>query len=105
MITPGIIKLSLPEANNTQNIDKTPKEASISITKDLEYYVNNKRVAFTDIEGELLGLKEPDKELLVIVRSDNTIAVQSLVDVLQLGNKVHVKMVLAATKKHSGNLK
>jgi hypothetical protein len=36
-----------------------------------------------------------------IVRSDNTIAVQSLVDVLQLGNEVGIKMVLAATRKES----
>lgn len=104
MITPGMIKLALPQADHTQTIDKAPKEVSVSITKDLEYYVNNKRVAFGDIESEILKMKEADSELYVIVRSDNTIAVQSLVDVLQLGNKMHVKMVLAATKKEAGNL-
>lgn len=99
MITPGMIKLALPQADHTQTIDKTPKEVSISITKDLEYFINDRKVSFSDIEGELLKIKEPDKELYVIVRSDNTIAVQSLVDVLQVGNKVHVKMVLAAKRK------
>jgi biopolymer transport protein ExbD len=101
MITPGIIKLALPQANHTQSMDKPPKEVAISITKDLKYYINNNQVPFSEIETDLLKLKKENTELLVIVRSDNTIAVQSLVDVLQLGNETGVKMVLAATRKES----
>jgi biopolymer transport protein ExbD len=99
MITPGIIKLALPKADHTQSMDKPPKEVAISITKDLKYYINNRQVKFSDIEPELTNMKQDASELYVIVRSDNTIEVQSLVDVLQLGNKVGVKMVLAATRK------
>jgi biopolymer transport protein ExbD len=101
MITPGIIKLALPQADHTQSMDKPPKEVAISITKDLKYYINNTQVKFSDIEPELTKMKQDASELYVIVRSDNTIEVQSLVDVLQLGNKVGVKMVLAATRKEA----
>ena len=101
MITPGIIKLALPQASHTQSIDKQPKEVAISITKDLKYYVNNTRVPFSDIESQLQKLKKENTEIYVIIRTDNTIAVQSLVDVLQLGNSVGVKMVLAATRKET----
>lgn len=103
MITPGIIKLVLPQADHTQSMDKPPKEVAISITKDLKYYINNTQVKFSDIEPELTKMKQDGSELYVIVRSDNTIEVQSLVDVLQLGNKVGVKMVLAATRKEIAN--
>ncbi|MGE5394910.1 MAG: ExbD/TolR family protein [Candidatus Saccharibacteria bacterium] len=103
MITPGIIKLALPQADHTQSMDKPPKEVAISITKDLKYYVNNTQVKFSDIEPELTKMKQDASELYVIVRSDNTIEVQSLIDVLQLGNKVGVKMVLAATRKEKSN--
>ncbi|HLN73199.1 MAG: ExbD/TolR family protein [Methylococcaceae bacterium] len=103
MITPGIIKLALPQADHTQSMDKPPKEVAISITKDLKYYVNNTQVKFSDIEPQLTKMKQDASELYVIVRSDNTIEVQSLVDVLQLGNKVGVKMVLAATRKERSN--
>jgi biopolymer transport protein ExbD len=103
MITPGIIKLALPQANHTQSMDKPPKEVAISITKDLKYYINNTLVPFSEIEPQLLKMKKENTEIFVIVRSDNTIAVQSLVDVLQLGNQVGVKMVLAATRKESAN--
>lgn len=99
MITPGIIKLTLPHANHTQNIEKPPKEIAISITKDLKYYINNTQVQFSQIEPELLRIKKENTEVVAIIRSDNSIAVQKLVDVLQLGNEVGVKMVLAATRK------
>lgn len=103
MITPGIIKLALPQADHTQSMDKPPKEVSISITKDLKYYLNNTQVKFSDIEPQLIKMKQDASELYVIVRSDNTIEVQSLVDVLQIGNKAGVKMVLAATRKERSN--
>jgi len=99
MITPGTIKLMLPQANQTQSMNKPPKEIAISITKDLKYYVNNKLVKFTEIESELLREKKENSEVHAIVRCDNAIAVQSLVDVLQLGSKAEVKMVLATTRK------
>lgn len=99
MITPGIIKLVLPQADHTQSMDKSPKEVAISITKDLRYYINNTQVKFSDIEPQLIKMKQDGSDLYVIVRSDQTIQVQSLVDVLQLGNKVGVKMVLAANRK------
>lgn len=103
MITPGIIKLALPQADHTQSMDKPPKEVAISITKDLKYYLNNTQVKFSDIEPQLIKMKQDASELYVIVRSDNTIEVQSLVDVLQIGNKAGVKMVLAATRKERSN--
>jgi biopolymer transport protein ExbD len=99
MITPGTIKLILPQADQTQSMNKPPKEIAISITKDLKYYVNNKLVKFTEIESELLREKKENSEVHAIVRCDNAIAVQSLVDVLQLGSKAEVKMVLATTRK------
>ena len=101
MITPGTIKLMLPQANQTQSMNKPPKEIAISITKDLKYYVNNKEVKFQEIEAELLKEKKANSELHAIVRCDNAIAVQSLIDVLQIGSKIEVKMVLATTRKEA----
>jgi len=103
MITPGAIKLALPQADKSPSIDKQPEKIAISITKDLKYYVNDKLVQFSQIEPELLKVKKGGSEAFAIVRCDNTIAVQAMVDVLQLGNKTGVKMVLATSKKGSAN--
>jgi biopolymer transport protein ExbD len=103
MITPGAIKLALPQADKTPSMNKQTEKISISITKDLKYYINDKQVQFSEIESELLKLKHGNEEAFAIVRCDHTLAVQSMVDVLQLGNKVGMKMVLATTRKESTN--
>ena len=99
MITPGAIKLALPQADKSPSMNKQTEKTSISITKDLKYYVNDKQVQFAEIEPALLKIKKGNQESFAIVRCDNTIAVQAMVDVLQLGNKIGMKMVLATSRK------
>jgi biopolymer transport protein ExbD len=91
--------VALPQADQTQSMKKPPKEVAISITKELKYYVNNTQVQYSEIEPMLTKMSKEESELIAIVRCDNTIAVQSLVDVFQIGNRVKVKMVLATTRK------
>jgi len=103
MITPGAIKLALPQADKSPQMNKQTEKVAISITKDLKYYFNDKQIQFSQIESELVKIKKGNAEAFAVVRCDNTIAVQTMVDVLQLGNKTGVKMVLATSKKGSGN--
>ncbi len=99
MITPGAIKLALPQADKSPSMNKQTEKIAISITKDLKYYINDKQIQFSQIEPELMKLKKGNAESFAIVRCDNTIAVQSVVDVVELGNKIGMKMVLATTHK------
>ena len=103
MITPGAIKLALPQADKSPQMNKQTEKIAISVTKDLKYYINDRQIQFSQIEPELLKIKKGNEEAFAIVRCDNTIAVQSMVDVLQLGNKTGVKMVLATSKKGATN--
>jgi biopolymer transport protein ExbD len=101
MITPGAIKLMLPQADKSPSMNKQNEKTSISITKDLKYYINDKQVQFSEIEAELRKIKKGNDETFAIVRCDNSIAVQKVVDVVALGNKVGIKMVLATSKKEN----
>ena len=105
MITPGILKLALPQVDRTQTMNKPPKEIAISITKDLKYFINKREISFAEIEPELVKMKQENKDAFAVVRADNSIAVQSLIDVLQLGSKTEVKMVLATARKETANIK
>jgi biopolymer transport protein ExbD len=93
---PNVIKLMLPKAQTTQALSK--QQISISITKDKQYYINKTLVEKENLEAELLkaiqGLNSPT----VIVRAENELLVQDLVDVLQIGLKLKIKMVLAVQK-------
>jgi len=99
LLNPNVIKLTLPSSRNNQAIHH--KEVVLSITKDLQYFVDNKPVASDQLESILqMGVaKSPDA--IVIIRCDNSLTVQDLVNVLQIGNKLKVKMILA-TKTPNG---
>jgi biopolymer transport protein ExbD len=99
MVSPSVIKLTLPKSQYNQTVRKT--EIAVSITKDLKYYVNNKEVEFSGLEKELFDQIQKVKEPTVVIRVDNSIPVQDLVNVMQVGNKLKVKMILA-TKSPNG---
>lgn len=99
LISPGVIKLSLPSAKNNQTVRKT--EVAVSVTKELRYYVNQKEVSFDNLEVELVTVVKSLKDPIVVLRCDNSIPVQNLVNVLEIGNKLKIKMILA-TKSPNG---
>ncbi len=93
LISPSVIKLTLPNSKYQQSIRKS--EVSISISKDLKYFINNKSIQFSELESELLKTTPDLSNVTVVIRCDNSIPVQELVNVLQIGNKLKVKMILA----------
>ena len=101
LLNPNVIKLTLPNSKHNQTLRQ--KEVSISITKDLKYYIDNQEVPFTQIETFLAVELQKSKGLTVILRCDSSIPVQELVNVLEIGNKLKVKMVLATKSPTNQN--
>lgn len=99
MVSPSVIKLTLPKSQHNQTVRKV--EIAISITKDKKYYVNNKEVSFDNLEKELTSEIQKVKEPTIVLRVDNSVPVQDLVNVMQVGNKLKIKMILA-TKSPNG---
>lgn len=93
---PNVIKLLLPRASIAQSLQK--QQVQLSITKDKEYYINQKQVPFENLEGTLLNTCKQIAEPTVIVRADYNLSIQDLVNVLQIGTKLKLKMVLATDK-------
>lgn len=94
---PSVIKLMLPRAQTTQALSK--QQVVLSVTAEKKYYINNKAVAFELLESELLTYTKNLSDPTIVLRADNALTVQDLVDVLQIGNKLKLKMVLATTKQ------
>lgn len=99
LVSPNVMKLLLPKADSGKAMSK--QNITISVNSDLEYYIDNKPVAAADLEPSLLqkiaGMPEPT----VILKVDKTVQIQSLIDLLDIGNRNKIKMVLAteANKK------
>ena len=94
---PNVIKLLLPKASSAQTLDK--KQITLSITKEKNYFIDNKIVPFIQLEGELAKIKKNIADVTIVLRTDNTLTVQDLVDVLEIGNRLQIKMILATQKK------
>jgi biopolymer transport protein ExbD len=97
MVNPSVIKLLLPKASNAeQTVSK--QNINLTVTKDLKYYINDEEVSFDKIEPRLKNLKARAKETTVILRADNVISLQHIVDVIDIGNKLQLKVILATRK-------
>jgi biopolymer transport protein ExbD len=93
MANPNVIKLMLPKATTSQAMQK--QQVSLSVSADKKYYLNNKEVLFSNLENEISSTIRNIKEPTIVLRVDNALTVQDLVDVLTIGNNMKVKMVLA----------
>ena len=93
LMNPNVIKLMLPKASAGQTISKQP--ITVSVTKELQYYINSKPVPFANLQTELAAAVAQKSEATVILRVDNGLTVQDLVNVLEIGNKLKIKMIMA----------
>jgi len=94
---PNVVKLVLPKAGTVQDVAK--KEVTLSVTKDKQYFIDRKPVPFEQLESELQKEKAKTDDVTVVLRTDYSLTVQDLVDVLQMGSKLKIKMMLATKKE------
>jgi biopolymer transport protein ExbD len=93
MISPSVVKLNLPSAKKTQTVDKQP--INLEISQDMRYYLAGKEVDFENLESAIQAAIVNKTEPTIVLRLDKELTVQQLVDVLEIGNKLKVKMILA----------
>ncbi|HEY9535680.1 MAG TPA: biopolymer transporter ExbD [Mucilaginibacter sp.] len=94
---PNVIKLMLPKSSSGQSVSK--KTITVSITKDLKYYVDKKEIAVSDLNNTLLGYKSLATELTIVLYVDKTVAIQDVVQVMDIAQKLNIKLVLATEPK------
>ena len=96
LANPNVIKLLLPNSKSAQNLSK--QQISISVTKDKKYYLDSHQINFDDIEPLLKARISTLQEPTIILRMEATLTVQDLADLLEIGTRLKVKMVMATTK-------
>jgi biopolymer transport protein ExbD len=93
MVSPSVVKLNLPSAKKTQTVDKQP--INLEISEDMRYFLAGTEVSFENLEASIAAEISGKKEPTIVLRLDKTLTVQQLVDVLEIGNRLKVKMILA----------
>lgn len=74
------------------------KQVSLAITKDLVYTIDGKTVAFENLKSTLITAVGNKNESTVIISMDRSLEVQKLVDLLEIGNELKIKMIMATKK-------
>jgi biopolymer transport protein ExbD len=94
--SPNALDLLLPKAKgkstSTQNV-------SVSINKELEYFVNNERINGEYIEIELKKALEGQENPTIILRAEESVAIKEAVNVMDIANKNKYKVILAVRPK------
>jgi len=100
MVTPAAIRVLLPKSTSSENVI-TKKNVSVVITSDLHYFVDDKLVGFDGIEPALAAIiasRPEGEEVNVLLQADKSLNLQDVINVIDIGNKLRVKMVLFTQK-------
>jgi biopolymer transport protein ExbD len=94
LVNPNVIKLFLPNAKQSPQMAKQP--ITLSVQSDKSYYINKVPVPFDQLETKLSAELANFDQPTVVLRLDKSLTIQDLADVMSIGEKLKVKMVLAS---------
>ena len=97
LVNPHVIKLSLPNAKSSASQAKQP--IVVSINREKLIFVNNKQVGIESLENTLKNEAAIKDMPTIVLRFDQSLTVQDLVNVMDIGNKLKLKMVLHINHK------
>ena len=90
-ITPSGLPVNLPASKSA---DIVLQKVSVSITKDLKYYVNDKPVSIGRLEG-VLRAALTEKQGVVVLHCDEGVPVKHLVKVAGIATSLEAKVSIA----------
>ena len=92
LVSPNALKLLLPNSK-AKTLEK--QTISVSITKDLQFYINENQVAENKIEKELKLIIKDEKEPAIILHTDKSISIEHVVKIMDIAYRNKYKIVLA----------
>ncbi|MEI2675052.1 MAG: biopolymer transporter ExbD [Chitinophagaceae bacterium] len=96
IVSPNALNILLPNSNSQT---QATQSVSISIDKDLKYYLNGEEIdpawLETMLPAKLAGQTDPT----VVLSADKSVPVEYVVGVMNIASSMKIKMVLATTPK------
>lgn len=92
LVNPNAIRLLLPQSQQ-----QTPARplTTVSITRDLRYYVETRRVEFDQIEPILRERVGNQSEVYISLHVDENVPMKEVVRVMNIAKRNNYKMILA----------
>lgn len=96
LVSPNALKLLLPSSSSKT---LAPQTVSVSVTKELEYYIDKEKIEFEFLEPLLIEKMGNNEENSIILHVDKTIPVEEAVKVMDIASRNKFRMVLATKAK------
>jgi biopolymer transport protein ExbD len=94
LANPSVLKITLPNTEAHHAMQK--QQITLSVDKDHQYAVNDHKITFDNLEPALkMELAKINVNPTIVLKLDNSLSIQDLADVMQIGFHLNVKMVLA----------
>jgi len=96
LVTTSAIDILLPKASGkTEN----RKSVSVSITKNLNFYIDNKKVNESRLEQDLLSLLAKKESPTIVLRAEEGVPIEKAVKIMDIANRNRYKVILAVRPK------
>ncbi len=101
LANPNVIKLMLPKARTTTTTDKAHTSVSVLVMEDetKQYFIDKVPVTYEELESKLAEQVKKTGDNTVIVRFPYNCLAQDMVDLLQVGERLKLKFVIAVSKQ------
>jgi biopolymer transport protein ExbD len=94
MVAPNAIKLLLPQSNSqTSNRPIT----TVSITKDIAYYLERRPVNLTELEPLLKQKLANIPDPVLAIHADKSVPIEFIVEVMNIAKRNNYKVILATS--------
>ncbi len=93
---PNALDMILPTAKGKST---NTKNVSVSIKKNQQYFINNEKVAASQIESQLKALLAGQDKPTVLLRAEEGVPIENAVMVMDIANRNRFKVILAVKPK------
>jgi biopolymer transport protein ExbD len=96
LVHPSAIKLLLPKGSSQTSAKPL---TTVSISSDLNYYIEKQPVAFEQIESILKQKLGNNPDIYISLHADKTVPFENVVKVLDIAQRNNYKLIIATSPK------
>ena len=96
LVSPNALKLLLPNSK-ARTLEK--QTISVSITPEIEYYIEDQKFPFDELENQLKQRLANEQEPAIVLHADKTVDIEFVVKVMDIAYSNKYKVVLATNPK------
>tara|TARA_B100000161_G_C33345609_1_gene322169 strand:- start:222 stop:614 length:393 start_codon:yes stop_codon:yes gene_type:complete len=96
LVSPNALKLLLPNSK-ARTLEK--QTISVSITPETEYFIEDQKFSFDQLENQLKQRLANEQEPAIILHADKTVDIEFAVKVMDIAYRNKYKVVLATNPK------